>query len=156
MKSNKKINKTYDLLLKKLTFNNLNSADSYIDVNNINIEDFIKYFLLNSTKSSKFGQILPSVVFLIISLISFSVAFLNSKLAKFWALFENNNIKISIIMFGIVFLILGLVLLAQKYIFKIKVIYIYTGYSKGYKNISNKKYNEIMLYLVNKIKKDEV
>lgn len=147
MKSKKNIDKTFDLLLKKLIFSDYSNAKIIINDKNINIEEFSQYFLKNSQKSSKFGQILPSVVFLIISLISFSLVILNSKLAKFWVLLENNNIKIAIILNGTLFLILALVLLIQKYILKTKVLYIYTGYNSGYRNISKKKYNEIVNFL---------
>lgn len=144
---NKNIQKKYDSLVRRLLNSDLKELNIDYLKNSINLIEFKNYFLLNCKKSSKNGQILPSFLFLLISLVSFSVFFLSPKLVKFWGDVSNDNLKIGILLFGIVFMILGITLLIQKYIFKVKTVFIYTGYNRGYRNINNKKYMEIIEYL---------
>ena len=143
----KNIQKKYDSLVRRLLNSDLKELNIDYLKNSINLIEFKNYFLLNCKKSSKNGQILPSFLFLLISLVSFSVFFLSPKLVKFWGDVSNDNLKIGILLFGIVFMILGITLLIQKYIFKVKTVFIYTGYNRGYRNINNKKYREIIEYL---------
>lgn len=143
----KNIQKKYDSLVRRLLNSDLKELNIDYLKNSINLIEFKNYFLLNCKKSSKNGQILPSFLFLLISLVSFSVFFLSPKLVKFWGDVSNDNLKIGILLFGIVFMILGITLLIQKYIFKVKTVFIYTGYNRGYRNINNKKYIEIIEYL---------
>ena len=143
----KNIQKKYDSLVRRLLNSDLKELNIDYLKNSINLIEFKNYFLLNCKKSSKKGQILPSFLFLLISLVSFSVFFLSPKLVKFWGDVSNDNLKIGILLFGIVFMILGITLLIQKYIFKVKTVFIYTGYNRGYRNINNKKYIEIIEYL---------
>lgn len=143
----KNIQKKYDSLVRRLLNSDLKELNIDYLKNSINLIEFKNYFLLNCKKSSKNGQILPSFLFLLISLVSFSVIFLSPKLVKFWGDVSNDNLKIGILLFGIVFMILGITLLIQKYIFKVKTVFIYTGYNRGYRNINNKKYIEIIEYL---------
>lgn len=143
----KNIQKKYDSLVRRLLNSDLKELNIDYLKNSINLIEFKNYFLLNCKKSSKNGQILPSFLFLLISLVSFSVFFLSPKLVKFWGDVSNDNLKIGILLFGIVFMILGITLLIQKYIFKVKTVFIYTGYNRGYRNINNKKYMEIIEYL---------
>ena len=153
MKDEKK-QKLNDSLVKRLINSNLKELNIDYIKNSINLEDFKNYFLLNCKKSSKNGQILPSFLFLLISLVSFSVYVLSPKLVKFWGELSDDNLKIGILLFGIVFLILGVVLLIQKFIFKVKTIFIYTGYNRGYRNISNEKYKEVIVFLNDHIKEN--
>ena len=143
----KNIQKKYDSLVRRLLNSDLKELNIDYLKNSINLIEFKNYFLLNCKKSSKNGQILPSFLFLLISLVSFSVFFLSPKLVKVWGDVSNDNLKIGILLFGIVFMILGITLLIQKYIFKVKTVFIYTGYNRGYRNINNKKYIEIIEYL---------
>ena len=138
--------KTYDSLIKRMINSDINTINLENISGKIDVIDFKKYLLLNCIKSSKKAQILPAVLFLIISLVSFSVVYLSPNLVKFWGELDNENLKTAIVLFGIIFIILSIVLFVQKYIFKTKIIFIYTGYSKGYRNISNKKYKEIVNY----------
>lgn len=143
----KNIQKKYDSLVRRLLNSDLKELNIHYLKNSINLIEFKNYFLLNCKKSSKNGQILPSFLFLLISLVSFSVIILSPKLVKFWGDVSNDNLKIGILLFGILFMILGITLLIQKYIFKVKTVFIYTGYNRGYRNINNKKYIEIIEYL---------
>jgi len=140
----KKHIKEYDLLIYSIlkSKNNINNTISNKIIQNK--DQFKSYLLHNIKKSSFLAQILPSILFLIISLISFSVVFLSLKNQKFWVYLNNENLMAPIIMFGIIFLILGLILLLQRIIFKIKVINIQYIYKSGYYNISYKKINQIL------------
>ena len=150
-KKNKNIiSNTYDLAIKQLIFSTNNVSKSYININNINPAFLLSFFVTNTKKSSKSAQFLPSVVFLLVSLMCFSGVFFSQKLSHFWDWFENENAKLILILFGIIFLILSIVLIVQKYILGIKVVFINTGYKKGYHNISKNKYNEIIT-LLNKL-----
>lgn len=144
--------KTYDLLLKKLLFLDIKKVKIDFNYYNININDFKKMFIENIKKSSKLAQILPCVIFLLISLLSFSVAYFSLKLTKYWGELSNPNLKIGIILFGIVFLLFSLGLFIKRYILNIKSVYINSGYYKGFKNISKKKYEDIISLLNSYIK----
>lgn len=132
----------------KLIDNLINSKISKNSINNIlnssSNTEILAYFKKNTKKSSFFGQILPSVLFLIIFLVSFSLDKIIQNIPNFGFITNNENLKICILLFGCLFGVLGIVLLVQKYILKVKVIYISKGRYKGYKNIKNNEYNNIV------------
>ncbi len=142
-----KNNKEYDILLNQLIYtkrkiNNINLNESSINKTNLK-----EYFINNVKKSSFLTQILPSILFLAISLISFSLIILKRKYPKFQAQWFTNDLIIPILMFSLFLIILGIILLVQKYILKIKVINLQFIYKKGYHNISQDKFIEILKIL---------
>lgn len=146
---NNNIFKTYDVLIN----NYLNSKDDtkYINPNryNINKEDFINYLKSNIKKSTFLAQILPSFLFLIISLVSFSLKILSQEIENLGFIGNDKGLMFSIMFFGSIFLFLFICLIIQRFIFKIKVVRITQGYKKGYRNISRKKYDSIIKFLNN-------
>lgn len=136
--------KQYDLIIYSIikSENNINNtiSDNIIP----NKQEFKDYFLSNIKKSSFLACILPSILFLVISFISFSLIFCSSINQKFKAYLQIENLELPILLFGIVLLFLGLILLIQRVIFKIRCIKLDYIYKKGYHNISNKKYIEIL------------
>ena len=146
-----KNNKEYDIII----YRALKYKNQEIYKNNLkNIskkEEFKDYFLNNVKKSSFLVQILPLFLFSTISLISFHVVILNQNNQKFTMFLKNENLLLPIYLYGLVFLIISLILIVQRLIFKTKVVSIYSGNKKGFYNISNTKYNEIINIL-----KDEV
>lgn len=142
-----KINKEYDNLIYNL-LKSKNLKNSVINTYNFDKKQELKdYFLNNIKKSSFLAQILPSILFLIISLVSFSLIILNEINPNFTFIQNDNNLIISILLFGVFFLIIAIILLIQSLIFKTKVVKLNCNYRKGYHNISRKKYCEIMLLI---------
>lgn len=136
--------KEYDLLIYSIikSKNNTNNAISNKFIQNK--DDFRKYFSNNIKKSTFLAQILPSILFLVISLISFSLVVLNSKETKFGFWLYESNLIIPTIAFSVVFFVLGIILIIQNVVFKTKVINIQYIYRSGYYNISYNKIKEIM------------
>lgn len=139
--------KTFDMLLKKMLFSDLNNTNLNLKQYNINILEFEEYFLKNCKKSLKLAVNLPSIVFLVISLISLSVCIYSSNLSKYWNDLNNEVLIMWLIVYSFVFMFFGIGLLIKRYLFKIKTVYISNGYYKGFKNISIKKYNEIIMFI---------
>lgn len=151
-----KINNNYDKLLKSIVSAN-NNIEIVKKINYCsNYIEFKQYIKENVKKSVFLAQILPLVLFLLISLISFSVVILSQYSLKFTVINNNINLRISILCFGFVFLIFAIGLFIQRWILKTKVIYIYKGYNKGYYNITNEKYNVIMEEIDKNINIDEI
>ena len=136
--------KEYDLILFSIIKSKKRIIDTISDKIIPNKEEFKDYFLNNIKKSSFLAQILPSVLFLVISLISFSVVVLSRNMTNLEAWLNEEMLLIPILGFGVVFLILGLILLFQKLIFKTKVINIQYIHKKGFYNVSLNKYKEII------------
>lgn len=136
--------KEYDLILFSIIRNPNKVIDDISDKILPDKKEFEEYFLNNVKKSSFLAQILPSILFLMISLISFSVVILSRNKPNFEVLLKNENLIIPILGFGVVFLILGLILLIQVTIFKIKVINIQYVRRKGFYNVNYKKFKEII------------
>jgi len=147
--------KLYDSLVKRLINSNLDTLNLDYIKNSINFNDFKNYFLKNCKKSSKNGQILPAFLFLLISLVSFSVVISNSKFVKFWGELSDENLQTTILLFGVVMMFFSIALFIQKYILNVKTVFVYTGYGRGYRNINNKKFNQIINVLDNLIEKQK-
>lgn len=136
--------KKYQIILNNLInskFSNKTIESIYsIDMKN----EFLNYFQMNIKKSSFKAQILPSIAFFLVSLVSFSVEVLIKNNVNFGVKDNINNFRVCNLVFGAFFLLLGIMLLIQKFIFKIKVIYISNGRNKGYINLSYNKYKKIV------------
>lgn len=151
MKTNKKYDKSYTLAIKQLIISSNTRGKQNIINSKINVNELMFYYLQNIKKSSKKAQILPSVLFFVFSLVCFSCVFYSKKLSNFWVHFNNENIKIMLIFIGILFTIFSVVLLLQRFVFGIKIVYISDGYNKGYRNITKQKHNEIINILISLI-----
>lgn len=139
-----KNNKEYDIIVYRALKYKNNETYKINLKNLLNKQDFRKYFLNNVKKSSFLAQILPLILFLVISLISFSALILNRNNPKFQGFIKNDNLIIAICCFGVLFLIISLLLFFQRVIFKTKVINIDNGSNVGFYNISQNKYEEIL------------
>ena len=100
--------KEYDLILFSIIKDKQRVIDNISDKIIANKQEFKEYFLKNIKKSSFLAQILPSILFLIISLISFSVIVLSQNMPNLRGWLENENLIIPIIGFGTVLLLLSL------------------------------------------------
>ena len=140
MKNNKEYDNLIYNMIKSKNFKN-NVINTY---NYEKKQEFKDYFLNVVKKSSFLGQILPLILFLIISLVSFSLIILNEINPNFTFIQNDNNLIISILLFGTFFFIIAIILLIQNLILKTKTIKLNCNYRKGYHNISRKKYCEIM------------
>lgn len=144
---NNEILKTYDVLIN----NYLNSKDEKKYISpikyNINKEEFINYLKLNIKKSTFLAQILPLFLFLIISLVSFSLVILSQNIENLGLIGNDESLKFCIMFFESIFFILFVCILIQRVFFKIRVIRITQGYRKGYRNISYKKIQSIINFL---------
>lgn len=124
----------YDNILSLPT--SIKETDKYIE--------FKQFYLDNVKKSTFLASILPSIVFLIISLISFSLLFINDTNSNLGLELQNAGLRVSIIVFSGLFLILALILLFRRFILKIRVVSLKIGKKTGYRQLSNKKYQEIL------------
>ena len=140
--------KQYEMILSKIIKNKYKLNKLEFERINVNVKEFKDYFLNNEKISRFLAVFLPCIIFLIISLVSFSLAILSqntsnlgfaSKVDDFWILF---------IFWGLFFLILSCVLFIQNQFLKIKVVKIKNGRQKGYHNISKKRHDEIMDFLI--------
>lgn len=136
--------KEYDLLIYSIIKSKNNATNAISSKIIQNKDNFRKYFLNNIKKSTFLAQILPSILFLVISLISFSLVVLNSKETKFGFWLYESNLIIPTIAFSVVFFVLGILLIIQNVVFKTKVINIQYVYRSGYYNISSNDIKEIM------------
>lgn len=136
--------KEYDLILFSIIKNKQRVIDNISDKIIANKQEFKEYFLKNIKKSSFLAQILPSILFLIISLISFSVIVLSQNMPNLRGWLENENLIIPIIGFGTVLLLLSLILIVEIIIFKIKVLNLQFIRRNGFYNVSLNKYKEII------------
>ena len=132
--------KEYDIILLSIIKNKNRVIDSISDKIIPNKTEFKEYFLCNTKKSSFLAQILPSILFLIISLISFSVIVLSQNMPNLRGWLENENLIIPIIGFGTVLLLLSLILIVEIIIFKIKVLNLQFVRRNGFYNVSLNKY----------------
>ena len=108
------------------------------------VTQFKHYFLKGVKIWSFLAQILPSILFLIISLVSFHLKLWIENSQNFGFIDNFDNFVISFKFFGFLFLFFGLLLLAQRYLFKIRTIFIKNGYKRGYRNLSKNDYNFIL------------
>ena len=136
--------KEYDIILLSIIKNKNRVIDSISDKIIPNKTEFKEYFLCNTKKSSFLAQILPCILFLIISLISFSVIVLSQNKPNLEGYLTNENLIVPIFGFGIVFLILGLILLFQIVILRIKIINLQYVTKNGFYNVNPNKYKEIL------------
>lgn len=136
--------KQYNILLYNVV--KCQNIDNIIkSIKNIENKDEFKTYLSNNIKKSSFlAQILPLFLFLLISLISLSVVILKQNKPNFWGDIITDDLIVPILGFGLVFLILGILLIIQSLIFKTKVIYLDNVYRKGFYNLSNNKYKKII------------
>lgn len=133
-----------DQFLRHLLKSNDNQKQSLFNKSNIDKSCFKQYFIKGVKKWSFLAQILPSVLFLIISLVSFSVAKIFQESQNFGFIENFDNFLFCITIFGFLFLFLGSFLLVQRFVFKTRTILIKNGFQKGYRNISKKTYNLIV------------
>lgn len=136
--------KEYDLILFSIIKDKQRVIGNISDKIIANKQEFKEYFFKNIKKSSFLAQILPSILFLIISLISFSVIILSQNMPNLRGWLENENLIIPIIGFGTVLLLLSLVLIVEIIIFKIKVLNLQFIRRNGFYNVSLNKYKEII------------
>lgn len=136
--------KEYDLILFSIIKDKQRVIDNISDKIIANKQEFKEYFFKNIKKSSFLAQILPSILFLIISLISFSVIVLSQNMPNLRGWLENENLIIPIIGFGTVLLLLSLILIVEIIIFKIKVLNLQFIRRNGFYNVSLNKYKEII------------
>ena len=136
--------KEYDLILFSIIKDKQRVIDNISDKIIANKQEFKEYFFKNIKKSSFLAQILPSILFLIISLISFSVIVLSQNMPNLRGWLENENLIIPIIGFGTVLLLLSLILIVEIIIFKIKVLNLQFVRRNGFYNVSLNKYKEII------------
>lgn len=149
MKINKEDLKTNEILLKKLLKAKNEEEITKIISNNTNIGNFTQYFEINIKKSLFFARILPMVLFLIISLVSFSLLILSQNNENLKTLIYDNQLQYSIFIFASILLILSICLFIQIVFMKTRVIFISNGYGKGYCNIKKEK----CLIIINNLKK---
>lgn len=149
MKINKEDIKTNELLLKKLIKAKNEEEITNIIKNYQNKSQFKQYFETNIKKSLFFARILPLVLFLIISLVSFSLLILSQNNENLKVLIYDNQLQYSISIFASILLILGICLFIQIVFMKTRVVFISKGYSKGYSNIKKDK----CLIIINNLKK---
>ncbi len=133
--NNRKKIDLYEKLIYKIINKNINYINEEID-----IYHFEKFLNNNIKKSKIISQLLPAILFLIITLICVIIIYV---------LDMEKKLIICVCMYGLFFFIMFVLLIIQIYIKKIKVIYISKGYRKGFKNISNEQFNDIKKYIKN-------
>lgn len=148
MKTNKEDLKINEILLKKLLKAKNEEEITKIITNNPNILNFKQYFKTNLKKSLFFARILPLVLFLMISLISFSLLVLSQNNGNLKTLIYDNQLQYSIFIFASILLILSICLFMQIVFMKTRVVFISNGYGKGYCNIKKEK----CLIIINNLK----
>lgn len=139
--------KDYDILLYQLIYYKNRVNNIQLSKDTIKKDELREYFLKNVTKSTFLTQILPSILFLVISLISLSLVVLKRNNPKFQVQWFSDDLIIPILVFSVFWMILGVCLLTQNLIFKVKVINLQFIHKKGYHNISKNKYQEIIKLL---------
>lgn len=131
--------KVNEVMLKKLLKAKNEEEIIQITLNCLNKSQFKHYFQNNLKKSLFFARILPSILFLIISLISFSLLILSRNNANLKVIIYSNQLQYSIFWFATTLLILSILLFIQIVFMKTRVVFINTGYGKGYSNIKKDK-----------------
>ena len=140
----KDINNEYSKIVDYLVRNdNYHTLPRFSD-EQLNYNEFKDFYLGNVKKSTFLANILPSILFLVISLVSFTLFFLKDTNANLGVMIKNNNLEVPILFFGGLFLFFGIVLVVRRFIFKIRVIKIENGYKRGYNQLSFKKYQKIL------------
>lgn len=137
----------YDLIMYKIIKNNNFLLNYKNNKKPINKNQFLARFNDNIKKGSFLGVIFPCVLFLLISLISFSLVVFSRDTANFGFVLENENIKIGLIFIGIFFLVLSLCLIVENQILKIKCIKLKYSKKNRYININQKQVEKIIDFI---------
>lgn len=117
----------------------------------------IKHFFLENVKKSLFlANFLPAILFFSFFLISFRLRKIIEENGNFGVEQEIHNVNGIIWLLAIIFLVLSLCLLIQVFILNYKVVYRKKGQRYGYLVLSNQKYNQILSYLNEHIKKEYI
>lgn len=137
----------YDLIMFKIIKNNNFLSNYKNNEKAINKSQFLARFNDNIKKGSFLGVIFPCVLFLLISLISFSLVVCSRDTENFGVVLENENVKIGLIFIGIFFLVLSCCLIVQNQILKIKCIKMKYRRKNRYININQKQVEKIISFI---------
>lgn len=133
----------YDLILYKLIKNyNISNVAKNEDLL-IKKDKFLNHFNNALKKGSFLAVFFPCVLFLIISLISFSLVVFSRDNQNMGVVFKNQNLRIGLIFISVFFFFLTVALVIQNKILKIRVIRIKYRKKNRYINLDEKTYKKI-------------
>ena len=139
----------YNRLLNNLVRNdNFTIFPNFIK-DNLNYNEFKEFYLNNVKKSTFLASILPSILFLIISLVSFTLLFIKDTNGNLGLALNNPSLRVGILFYSSLFLVLAVILLVRRFVLKIRVIKTLSNKKYGYNQISNEKYLRILKMIDN-------
>lgn len=124
--------------------------------NDLNHSIIKNYFLLNVFESTFMANNLPSAIFLIISLISFSLPLINEHSRNFRLYDFNNKVDSYFNFLGIVLIIIATVMFVFSKVLKIRYFYSDKHNNSGYTLLKNKTFHLIIEKLDKMIEKEAI